>query len=236
MLRGVGVARRRPVLNLPGGRGLPYEDATDAIVRLGARVARAGLVVGAGGNISVRTGPDEILVTPSGRPLDEIDRAELVTLGLDGVVRSGEARPSSESHTHLAAHRTRPDAPVVVHVHPPHANLLAAGGHRIRLITLDHAYHVRRVALVPYVPAGTVELAEAVAGRLADVDVVVMTHHGCVVVAPDADTAYERAVNLEAAATATYRALLLGDTTTECPPEYLARVEALEGGSGRTPA
>jgi L-fuculose-phosphate aldolase len=125
---------------------------------------------------------------------------------------------------------------VVVHVHPPHANLLAAGGHRIRLITLDHAYHVRRVALVPYVPAGTVELAEAVAGRLADVDVVVMTHHGCVVVAPDADTAYERAVNLEAAATATYRALLLGDTTTECPPEYLARVEALEGGSGRAPA
>ncbi len=210
------------------------DQAADAVLRLGRRVAAAGLVVGAGGNVSVRVGPDEILITPSGYALDEIERGDLVILGLDGVVRSGTTRPSSESHTHLAAHRARPDAPVALHVHPAHANLLAATGHRIRLITLDHAYYVRRLALVPYLPSGTEELGEAVASRLAEVDVVVLTHHGCLVVAPAAATAYERAVNLEAAATATYRALLLGDTTTACPPEYLARIEALEAVSRQT--
>jgi len=199
---------------------LSFDAAADAIVRLGRRVAAAGLVVGAGGNVSVRTGPDEILVTPSGRALDEIDRADLVTLGLDGAVRSGGAgrsrgvRPSSESPMHLAAHRARPDAVVGLHVHPPFANLLAATANPIRLITLDHAYYVRRLAVVAYLPSGSEDLADAVAAKLA--------------------------ANLEAAATATYRALLLGDTDTACPPQYLARVEAGEaataGGAAGTDA
>ena len=203
-------------------------EVADAIVRLGRRVAAGGLVLGTGGNISMRTGPDEMLVTPSGRCLDELDPTDLVALGIVGCVRSGAAKPSSESHMHLAAYRCRPDAVVALHVHPSHVNLLAATGHPIRLITLDHAYYVRRLAVVPYLPSGSVELAEAVAARLAEVDVVVLSHHGCLLVAPDADTAYERAANLEAAATATYRALLLGDSTTVCPPEYLARVEVRE--------
>ncbi len=212
-------------------------EAADAIVRLGTRAAAAGLVVGAGGNVSMRIGPDEVLVTPSGQALDEIDHDDLVTLSLDGAVRSGTAKPSSESPMHMAAHQARPDMTVGLHVHPPHANLLAALGRPIRLITLDHAYYVRRLALVPYLPSGTADLARAVAARLAEVDVVMMAHHGCLVMAPDAEAAFERAANLEAAATATYRALLLGDTITACPPEYLARIEAGEaapmgGGAG----
>lgn len=203
-------------------------DAAAAIVRLGRRMAAAGLVVGTGGNVSVRTGPDEILVTPTGSALDELSGDDLVALGLDGTVRAGATAPSSESHMHLAAHRARPDAPVALHVHPPHANLLVALGRTIRLITLDHAYYVRRLAVVPYLPSGSEELAQAVADRLQEVDVVLLAHHGCLVVAPDADAAYERAANLEAAATATYRALLLGDEATVCPPEYMARIEARE--------
>ncbi|MFN2606427.1 MAG: class II aldolase/adducin family protein [Acidimicrobiales bacterium] len=230
-------------------------SAAAAVVRLGRRVVAAGLVVGAGGNASMRTGPDRILVTPSAVPLDEVGASDLVALGLDGLgahhglgghhrlggpvaagaVRAGGGaarRPSSESPMHLAAHRARPDAAVVLHVHPPHANLLVATGHQVRLITTDHAYYVRRTATVPYLPSGTEELADAVAALLAEVDVVLLASHGALVVAPDAEVAYERAANLEAAATATYRALLLGDTTTACPPEYLARVEALEAEAG----
>ena len=204
-------------------------EAAVAIVRLGRRLADAGLVVGSGGNISVRTAADQILVTPSGFALDELAPADLVALGLDGSVRSaGATRPSSEAHMHLASHRARPDTPVVVHVHPPYVNLLVALGRPIRLITLDHAYYVRRIALVPFVQSGSEELGAAVAARLSEADVVALAHHGCLVVAPDVGAAYERVANLEAAATATYRALLLGDLATVCPPEYLACIEARE--------
>ena len=207
------------------------DEAAAAIVRLGRRLAAAGLVVGSGGNISLRCGADRILVTPSGSALDELAPADLVALDLDGSVRDADAgwlRPSSEAHMHLAAHRARPDTPVVVHVHPPYANLLVALGRPIRLITLDHAYYVRRIALVPFVQSGSEELGAAAASRLGEADVVVLAHHGCLVVAPDVGAAYERVANLEAAATATYRALLLGDQATVCPPEYLACIQARE--------
>jgi len=208
----------------------PRPELAEAVVRLGRRMSGAGLVLGAGGNISVRTGADEILVTPSGCALEELEPDGLVVLGLDGERRWGTATPSSESAMHLAAHRARPDMAFAVHAHPPHANLLLATGHDIRLITLDHAYYVRRIGVAPYLPSGSAELAEAVAGRLAEADVVMLAHHGCLLVAPDGEAAFERVANLEAAATATYRALLLGDTETVCPPEYLARVVAREAG------
>lgn len=212
---------------------VPDAALASAVVRLGRRVVAAGLVVGAGGNVSIRTGPTEVLVTPSAHPLDDLDVADLVPLGLEkGQGPSGGRRPSSESTMHLAAHRARPDADVVLHAHPPYANLLGATGHPLRLLTTDHAFHVRRLGHVPYLTPGSVELADAVAARLADTDVVLLAHHGCLVVAPDADVAFERAVNLEAAATATYRALLLGDTTTTCPPEFLEQMLAREAAAG----
>ena len=214
---------------------LATTEAAAAVVRLGRRLAAAGLVVGTGGNVSIRTATDEILVTPTGCALDEVAPADLVTVDLDGSVRSGRTAPTSELHMHLAAHRARPDALAAVHVHPPHATLLVALGRNIRLITLDHAYYVRRMATVPYLPSGSTELAEAVADRLQEADVVLLAHHGCLVVAPQADAAYERVANLEAAATATYRSLLLGDETTVCPPAYLERVEGREA-AARTAA
>jgi hypothetical protein len=53
-------------------------------------------------------------------------------------------------------------------------------------------------------------------------------HHGCVIVADSFDIGFSRAANLEAAATATYRAHVLGAQVAECPPDFLAEVEAQE--------
>ena len=65
----------------------------EAVVDLGRRVAAAGLVVGAGGNVSARVGPDEVLITPSGRRLEQLEPSELVTVRLDGTPASSESRP-----------------------------------------------------------------------------------------------------------------------------------------------
>jgi hypothetical protein len=54
--------------------------------------------------------------------------------------------------------------------------------------------------------------------------VVLLRQHGCLVVADSADLAFSGAINLDAAAEATYRARLLGDDSTACPPEFLEHV------------
>jgi L-fuculose-phosphate aldolase len=193
------------------------------------RVAASGLVVGAGGNISARLpGNDTIAISPSGYRLEDLARGDFVVIDLGGERREGELKPSSEWPMHTAALRARPDATAVIHLHPPYATLLHALGREIRLITIDHAYYVRAIAQIGYYHSGTSELADAVAAEFGNANVVLMQHHGCVVVGDSLDLVLHRVLNLEEAAKATFRALELGDTTTICPPAYLERVRALE--------
>ena len=152
----------------------------------------------------------------------------LATVTIDGNVVVAGPRPTSELSLHLAAFTARPDAKVCLHLHPPMATLLHALGLPIRRITTDHAFYVRRVGEVPFLHPGSDALAAAVAGELEGADIVLLRHHGCVVVADSFDLVFSRAANLEAAAVATYRAMTLGVPVQECPPDHIARVEAQE--------
>jgi L-fuculose-phosphate aldolase len=195
----------------------------------GGKLVTAGLVVASGGNLSARLPEgDAFVITPSGYSIAELEADQLVHLGLDGTVRSGDLKPSSEWQMHAEAYRARPDASVVFHLHPPVSTTLHALGRPIRFFTTDHAYYVRTIHALPYMHSGTIELARAAAEQLDGADVVLLKHHGCLLVATSADLAFHRAMNLEAAATATHRALLLGDETTVTPPEYMERILALE--------
>jgi L-fuculose-phosphate aldolase len=206
------------------------DDATaDGLVALGRRVVATGLVVASGGNLAARLpDPDRILITPRGWALDELDGTVLATVALDGHQISGTYAPTTEQALHLAAFGARSDAAVCLHLHPPMATLLHALGRPIWRITTDHAYYLRRLAVVPFLQPGSDQLAQAVATELASAEIILLRHHGCLIVADSFDVAFSRAANLEAAAAASYRAHLLGGMVTDCPPEFLAEVEAQE--------
>jgi len=112
-------------------------------------------VVGSGGNLSARTpGSDEIWVTAAGTWLERLDRSSFVAVRLsDGAV---------------------------VHLHPQTLVLLDAMGERVRLITTDHAFYLRRVATAPFFPPGHPGVGESAAAAVADgANCVIMAHHGC---------------------------------------------------------
>jgi L-fuculose-phosphate aldolase len=201
----------------------------EALLREGRKLVTAGLVVGSGGNLSGRTSDGEhFLITPSGYSLAELEPQQLVRVAIDGSVAAGGLKPSSEWPMHAAAYGARDDATFVFHLHPPVSTTLHAIGHPIRHLTTDHAYYVRELHEVPYIHSVSPELAEAVAAQLDGAEVVLLRHHGCLIVADAADLAYQRAMNLEAAAMASYRATLLGDTETVTPPDYMERILSLE--------
>ena len=78
------------------------------------------------------------------------------------------------------------------------------------------------------VPPARRSVATEAAALLADgrCDCVVLSHHGCSVVADSVEMALRRVLNLEEAARLTHAALLLGDTTTVGPPGYRERLAA----------
>jgi ribulose-5-phosphate 4-epimerase/fuculose-1-phosphate aldolase len=198
-------------------------DLRDLLAEVGAEVVRAGLVVGSGGNLSARRpGDDACWVTGAGTWLDRLDRPSFVRVRISNGSSGPGLAPSSEVALHLATYRARPDVTAIIHLHPQMALLLDALGERVRLLTTDHAFYVRRVATVPFFPPGTTELAEAAAAAVADgTNCLILSRHGCSVLADSVELAHKRASNLEEAAHLTYRALTLGraaDLTDQPPP------------------
>ena len=210
------------------------DSIREQVIDLGRAVARAGLVVAAGGNIAARITDDRMWVTPTGWSLADLSAANLVQVCLDGRRLEGALAPSSEVLLHLAALQARPDVMWSLHLHPPMATLLPVLDIPIRTITTDHAFYLRNIASVPYLHPGSAELASAAAAELAGgADVVLLRHHGCLAVGDTPDLVLSRAVNLEAAAEDTYRARLLGDHSAECPSQFLEHVLRQEAGGHR---
>jgi L-fuculose-phosphate aldolase len=190
---------------------------------VGRLAVERGFVLASGGNLSARLpGSDEFVVTGAGTWLDRLTDDDFSVVSLAGDVVGGAEKPSSEWKLHQRTYQVRPDVNAVIHLHPQHAVLLDALGHRIRLISLDHAYYVRSVGTVPYAPNGSDELADLTAEQARVHPCVVQSHHGCSAHAEDIGMAFRRIMNLEEAATATYRALALGDTAATFPPESYA--------------
>jgi ribulose-5-phosphate 4-epimerase/fuculose-1-phosphate aldolase len=212
-----------------------HGDLRDQLAFVGFDVVQSGLVTGSGGNLSARI-PDEdaIWVTASGSWLGRLSRTTFVPVRISdgspatvGALPPPQLEPTSEIALHLALYRARPDINAVIHLHPQTALLLDALGEHIRIVTTDHAFYLRRVSTVPFRLPGSTEVAALTAAMAADgTDCLVLSQHGCVVVADTVELAHKRARNLEEAAELTYRALAAGrlENLRDCPEEFLSRL------------
>lgn len=195
----------------------PLSELADA----GRLLVERGLVQASGGNLSVRAG-DAMWITGSGAWLDKLDAESFVRMGFDGQ-SDGRGLPSSEWLLHARIYQARPDVGCVLHLHPQTSLLLDALGKPIRFLTQDHMIYVGSYGRTPYFANGSTELADSAAAELANGhhQVVLMGNHGIAAVGSDVEWALRRALNFEEAALMTYRALLLGDSTTTFPPDRL---------------
>jgi L-fuculose-phosphate aldolase len=190
----------------------------EQLIDVGATAVQRGFVLASGGNLSARL-PDseEFVVTGKGTWLDRLTPDDFTVMNLAGETVGGNPNPSSEWKLHQRTYRVRDDANAIVHMHPQHAVLVDALGHPIRLLTLDHTVYVRSIGRTGFHPNGSDELADTAAEQAKEHNCVLLAHHGCSALGEDVGMAFRRAMNLEEAATATYRALLLGDRTTCFP-------------------
>jgi L-fuculose-phosphate aldolase len=212
-----------------------HGDLRDQLAFVGFDVVQSSLVTGSGGNLSARI-PDEdaVWVTASGSWLGRLSRTTFAPIQVSdgsaatiGSMPPPRIEPTSELALHLALYRARPDVNAVIHLHPQTALLLDALGEQIRIVTTDHAFYLRRISTVPFRLPGGTEIAALCAAMAADgTDCLVLSQHGCVVMADSVELAHKRARNLEEAAQLTYRALAAGrlGSLRDCPEEFQERL------------
>lgn len=165
------------------------------------QLAARGLIAGRDGNLSVRIGPQRVLVTPSGQIKALLTAADMVEVDLAGRPRSrGRRKPTSELDLHLRILRHRPDVRAIVHAHPPTATGFAVAGQEIPDNLLPELiFVVGPVPLVPYGSSGTPELGERVVPFLDDTrcNALLLANHGAVTMGTTLDEAWIRMESLE---------------------------------------
>lgn len=181
---------------------MQLDDAAEALIRAGRRLGARGLIAAGEGNLSVRLDVDRLLVTPTGRRKDELERADLVVVWLEHPEREAVSpsglRPTSDLAIHLALHAARPDIGVVAHAHLPASMALTLAGERPDPATLpETAYHLPRLPFVPFGEMGSPDLAGRIAAALTEgpepyPNAAILERHGAVAVGPDATVAVDR--------------------------------------------
>ena len=188
-------------------------DARAALAATARRVADEGLVVGTGGNLSVRDG-DDVLVTASGVDLARCSVEDVVAVGPDGSPRDPHGpTPTSELALHLGVYADT-GASAVVHVHAPWSTAAACVLDELPVVHYQQLLLGGTVRVAPFATFGTPALADAVRTALEGRSVALMANHGAVAHGSSLDQALERALLLEWLCALHHRASALGPVRT----------------------
>lgn len=185
-------------------------DIRNELIKYGVKIAQAGLVAGAGGNISARDG-NIIWMKPSGFAMDEMKSVDLCGLDLkSGRQIAGRNKPTSEFNMHLAIYRVRPEITAVFHTHSPWASGVITSGTKLRPMFAEFVSDLGRVTTIPYVTPTTFELASVVEKAAKNHDTIFMVNHGVLALGQVMKQAFCRCLVVEQAAIALVAAAAVG--------------------------
>lgn len=142
------------------------KEHVPAFIENGKLLEENGLVVGTGGNLSMRV-PGGILITSTQSLISDLKSDEIVFVfaaDREHVYYVGSKKPSSETITHWVIYQERPDVQAISHV-----NTGPKDSKDITISKEEIAY-------------GTIDLGYDTAAYLKKVDVVMMRNHGMMIV------------------------------------------------------
>ena len=194
----------------------------EELVKYGIKLAQAGLVAGAGGNISARE-ENTVWMKPSGFAMDEMTLNDLCGIDLEtGAQVQGTNKPTSEVNMHLAIYKVRPDITVVFHTHSPWASGVVSASVELRPMFAEFVNDLGRVTTVPYTTPTTQKLANVIAEAARRHETIFMVNHGVLGIGVRIKQAYFRCVVSEDAAKSFVAASIVGK------PQFLTRKQVEE--------
>lgn len=176
------------------------QELRKQLVHYGNRLADEKLVQGTWGNLSIRLNDDEMLVTPSGIPYDQLTPEDMVKVNFRTLAHTGKNRPTSEKELHAEIYQAREDVGAVVHAHSDYASVFACACKSMPVPSKEKEMRKRFGALIPvaaYAVPGTHQLAANTCAALGEGRAAIMAHHGMVVCGTDMEDAFKAALQFE---------------------------------------
>lgn len=197
------------------------EKSRQAVLECTHRLARRGIFMGTGGNVSVRIPESDLIaVTPSGKDYLGLCPADICVCDAGGALVDGPFKPSIETGMHLAVYRNRPDVNAIVHTHQVYASIFAVMAESIPALFDEQVMNLgTQVDVVPYGLSGSQELLANVAGAVANrCNAFILQNHGVLLLGIDLEEAERHVGLLEKTAMVYYHALSAGRTISKLDP------------------
>ena len=202
------------------------------IVEIGRRMYARGYTASNDGNISVRMGPDRLLMTPKSVCKGFMTPDMMCVTDLNGTKISGDRDPSSEALMHLEVYRQRPDVNAVVHAHPPIATGFAVAGIPLdRAVLAEVLTTLGSIPLAEYATPSTSELPDAIRKYVKAHDGMLLANHGALTIGTDLYSAYYKMETIEHFAHISLVARMLGRENLISREEVM-RLQELRGTYG----
>ena len=209
---------------------MTYEAERALMCAVGKLLYDRGYVAANDGNLSMKTAPDRLLVTPSGVSKGRLTPDMLLVTDMEGNVLEGNRHPSSETKMHLAVYRGRLDVGAVVHAHPPVSTAFAVCRRGMETPYLSEL--VTGLGAVPCTPSfamlSTDQVPRSVEPYLADHCAVLLANHGALTWGEDLWEAFDRMETVEHTAKILLNARLLGDPVA-LTQEETAELRSMQG-------
>jgi L-fuculose-phosphate aldolase len=164
----------------------------ETIIKIGCILYDKGLIAGADGNISIKTGEKTMLTTCSGIHKGLMGPEDITEVCFSQALLAPSSategcRPSTEALMHVLIYETAPEAGAVIHAHCPYATALSMKADNwldLSLLT-EGRLLFGKIPVVPDLPPGTKELARQVAQHFPAHKAVIMKAHGAVAAGRD---------------------------------------------------
>jgi L-fuculose-phosphate aldolase len=161
------------------------------ICEIGRRIYAKGFAAANDGNITVRTGENEILCTPTMHCKGFLKPEDISTIDMTGKQLAGIKKRSSEALLHLEIYRQRPDVKSVVHCHPPHACAFAIAREPIpQCILPEVEVFLGDVPITKYETPGGQAFADTIQPFVKKTNIILLANHGTVSYGTDVERAY----------------------------------------------
>ena len=96
-----------------------YDRSIEQLIEVCHQAYISGLQKTNGGNVSIRTGENQMLIKARGAAFREAGSKDFVLADFDGHKQMGTSEPSKESLLHGAVYKNRQEIQAIVHVHAP---------------------------------------------------------------------------------------------------------------------
>ncbi|MBQ6492326.1 MAG: class II aldolase/adducin family protein [Erysipelotrichaceae bacterium] len=211
-----------------------YEKLRQELIDTARKMEKYDLIRMSGGNVTLRTDDDRVLITPTAMSYDTMVPEDIVVTDLEGNIVEGKRKPSSDLKAALYILNHMPEVKAVIHTHQLKATALSLVCDRLPVISTTMVDEVKaEVNVAPFTISSDEGMGVQTVKYAGKALCVILKNHGVMAYGKSLDQALCAAIYLEESADVYLQALATQREITELTPEQIEAEDAPRGYYGQ---